>query len=82
MAEDLSPGLHDPPIVERHALDPAAHPLAGFKHDHIGPDREQIARRGQPREPGPKDSHIDHPRTTSPQRPQLDTANARTTNHA
>ena len=65
MAEHLAAGLHDAAVGQRHGLDAAPGALARLEHDHVGAGTIEVARRRQPREPGPEHCHVDHVQLSS-----------------
>ena len=59
VAKDLPTRLYDPPVGQRHGLDPPSGSVSGFKHKHLGTRLRQIARRGQPGKPRAQNGDVD-----------------------
>ena len=65
VADDLAAELHQPPVVELHLLDPAAHASPRLEDDDIGATGDQVPGGGQPGETGSDDDRVvGHVRTS------------------
>ena len=56
--DELAPELHGASVVDRDLLHPASDPVARLEQEHVRATVREVARGGEPREPGADDDHI------------------------
>ena len=63
--DQLAAELHRASVVHRDLLDPPSDPVARLEHEHVGAAEHEIARGGEPGQPGADDHDVRHAGTVS-----------------